>query len=123
MGNTFRRQVKIRTFAVAGVLAIAAVAVVARLYYLQVVFHQRLSSRADSQIYEKVHVIPKRGDITDRRGRKLAVDVEVDSIFGMPARVEDIDRTARELSRVVGAPEKHFRRELEAFPDRETEIR
>lgn len=84
----------------------------ARLFYLQVVDHQRLSSRAASQISDEIHFYPKRGDICDRRGRKLAVDVKVDSIFGMPAEIKDHLRVARELSRATGRGLSHFRREL-----------
>ena len=87
-------------------------AIMARLYYLQVIFHQKLSSRAASQIYEEVRFAPRRGDISDRHGRKLAVNVEVDSLFGVPPRVEDRAAAARELAQATGVGRNHLLQEL-----------
>jgi len=112
MKKGFQRQVRIRILSVACTLVLCGGAILARLYYLQVVYHQRLSSRAASQIYEEVRFAPRRGDISDRRGRKLAVNVEVDSIFGVPPRIEDRDDTARRLSKATGSKKNRLLREM-----------
>ena len=108
MKKEFQRKVKIRIVSVALLLSFCGVGIVARLYFLQVVFHQKLSSRAASQIYEEVSFAPKRGDISDRQGRKLAVNVEVDSVYGVPSRVEDPQAAARALSRLTGGSARSY---------------
>jgi cell division protein FtsI (penicillin-binding protein 3) len=112
MKKGFQSKVKVRIVSVALLLSFCGGAILARLYYLQVVFHQKLSSRAASQIYEEVRFAPKRGDISDRNGRKLAVNVEVDSVFGVPSRVKDPPATARQLSRITGKSARSFLAEL-----------
>jgi cell division protein FtsI/penicillin-binding protein 2 len=102
MKKGFQRKVRIRIISVALLLSLCGGGIVARLYFLQVVFHQKLSSRAASQIYEEISFAPKRGDISDRRGRKLAVNVEVDSVFGVPSSVEDPKAAARALTPLTG---------------------
>ena len=102
MKKGIQQQVRIRIISVACVLLFCGGAIMARLYYLQVVDHEKLASRAASQIHEEIRIAPKRGDISDRHGRKLAVNVEVDSVFGVPSRVEDPHRTAKVLSQATG---------------------
>jgi cell division protein FtsI (penicillin-binding protein 3) len=77
-----------------------------------VVHHQKLSRRADSQICEEILFSPRRGDIRDRNGRKLAANVEVDSLYGVPFKVEDPAGTAKALARITGGERKHFLRQL-----------
>ncbi len=74
----------------------------ARLYYLQVVFHQKLSDRAASQIYEEIRIAPRRGDISDRHGRKFAVNVEVDSLYAVPTRISDPEGAAAAVAGATG---------------------
>lgn len=112
MEKGIQRQVRIRIISVAFVLLFCGGAIMARLYYLQVVDHEKLASRAASQIHEEIRIAPKRGDISDRHGRKLAVNVEVDSVFGVPSRVEDPRRTAKILSQATGVRRDFLLREL-----------
>lgn len=112
MKKGIQQQVRIRIISVACFLLFCGGAIMARLYYLQVVDHQKLASRAASQIHEEIRIAPKRGDISDRHGRKLAVNVEVGSVFGVPSRVEDPRRTAKTLSRATGVRRDFLLREL-----------
>ncbi len=112
MKKGIQQQVRIRIISVACVLLFCGGAIMARLYYLQVVDHEKLASRAASQIHEEIRIAPKRGDISDRHGRKLAVNVEVDSVFGVPSRVEDPHRTAKVLSQATGVRKDLLLRKL-----------
>jgi cell division protein FtsI (penicillin-binding protein 3) len=112
MGKGIDRKVRRRILSVACVLTLCGGAILARLYFLQVVYHQKLSSRADSQICEEIRFSPRRGDICDRNGRKLAANVEVDSLYGVPFKVEDPAGTAQALSRITGGERNHFLRQL-----------
>ncbi len=112
MGKGINRQIRRRIVSVACILTLCGGAVLARLYFLQVVHHQKLSSRAASQICEEIRFSPRRGDIRDRSGRELAANVEVDSLYGVPFKVEDPAGTAKALSRITGGERKHFLRQL-----------
>jgi cell division protein FtsI/penicillin-binding protein 2 len=60
-----------------------------RLYQLQVVSHLRYVHKAHQQQQRVVKLDPPRGTIYDAAGRELAVSVEVDSAYAVPAEVED----------------------------------
>ena len=112
MERESRRQVKNRILGITGILVLVAAAIVGRLFSLQVTGHQRLSARAAEQLSEEIQFLPKRGIIADRAGRRLAVDVEVDSIYGVPSQVADKADVARSLAVATGKDGARYTREL-----------
>ncbi len=113
MERQLRRQVRNRVLGITGFLVVIAVVIIGRLFSLQVTGHQRLSARAAEQLTEEIQFLPKRGIIADRAGRRLAVDVEVDSIYGVPSQVADKDDVARRLASVTGRDAARYSRELD----------
>ena len=95
--NAWRQTVRRRTTVAAACLALWAVAIEARLVYLQVVRHEEMVALADRLHLRTRVVAAKRGEIVDRRGRLLAYNVDVDTIFAVPSEVKDPTRTVREL--------------------------
>jgi len=79
-----------------------SVVLTGRLAYLQFVRGAELRERAFNIRTHEVPVEAKRGVIYDRNGRELAISVNVDSIFAVPAEVEDPPETARKLADVIG---------------------
>jgi len=77
------------------------VAVLIRLVNLQVLQAGELSVKADRQHQKAVMVEGSRGTIYDRRGKVLAMNVEVPSIFGVPTSLENPSGVARDLARVL----------------------
>ncbi len=75
--------------------------VLARLVHLQVLQAAELSVRADRQHQKSVAVEGARGAIYDRRGKVLAMNMEVPSVFGMPASLDNPSGVARDLARVL----------------------
>jgi cell division protein FtsI/penicillin-binding protein 2 len=65
-----------------------------RLYYLQVVSHERYVHKAHQQQQRVVKLDPPRGTIFDAAGRELAVSVQVDSAYAVPSEIGDADRPA-----------------------------
>ncbi|HEY5997920.1 MAG TPA: penicillin-binding protein 2 [bacterium] len=112
MEAQLRRLVRNRILLVTGFLVVAAVAIVGRLFSLQVTGHRRLEKAAAEQITDEIQFLPKRGVIADRAGRQLAVDVEVDSIFGVPPQVTDKSGVARQLAAETGGDVSRYAREL-----------
>jgi len=87
---------------VLAVLLMAGFAVVlGRLVHLQVLQAAELSVKADRQHQKSVTVEGNRGAIYDRRGKVLAMNMEVPSVFGVPASLENPSGTARDLARVL----------------------
>jgi cell division protein FtsI (penicillin-binding protein 3) len=85
----------------AGLLVVWFAVVVVRLVQLQVLEAAELSLRADRQHQKTVTVEGSRGMIYDRRGKVLAMNLEVPSVFGVPTALDDLPRTARSLARVL----------------------
>ncbi len=87
---------------VLAVLLMAGFALVlGRLVQLQVLQAAELSVKADRQHQKSVTVEGSRGAIYDRRGKVLAMNLEVPSVFGVPASLENPSGTARDLARVL----------------------
>lgn len=73
----------------------------ARLVFLQVVSHDDLTARAESQQRRSIEIHPKRGEILDRNGRMLAISVDGDAIYAVPDDIEDVPATVAQLCAVM----------------------
>jgi cell division protein FtsI/penicillin-binding protein 2 len=69
-----------------------------RLYQLQVVSHLRYVHKAHQQQQRVVRLDPPRGTIYDAAGRELAVSVEVDSAYAVPAEIGDRSAVSRAIA-------------------------
>lgn len=78
----------------AAIFLLWAVAIQARLVYLQVHKHQDLQIRAANQSARTMDISAKRGDILDRHGRVLAYSVDSDSVYGVPSEIENATQAA-----------------------------
>jgi cell division protein FtsI (penicillin-binding protein 3) len=87
------------------VLAVAWMAVVVgRLSFLQLFSYSEYLAKAQRQQQRIFEISPMRGTIYDRKGRELAVSLPMDSVFGDPAEITDVEMVSRLLSRVLEAP-------------------
>jgi cell division protein FtsI (penicillin-binding protein 3) len=78
-------------------------AIWARAFYLQVVSRTPLSDVADRQSDRVARLAAPRGDIVDRRGRLLAIDVERESFFAYPNRETSAQLLAAKFSSILGS--------------------
>ncbi len=85
-----------------------------RAFQLQVVEREHLAGLAKKECQRVININPVRGDIYDRRGEKLAVSVEADSIFADPASVEDPETTAARLSSALNLNSRDVLKKLKA---------
>jgi cell division protein FtsI (penicillin-binding protein 3) len=81
----------------AAVFAVWTAVILGRLIQLQVIQHADLVARAERQQLRTLPVPAKRGEIYDRRGRMLAYSVDTDTVYAVPAEIEDASRTAAAL--------------------------
>ena len=101
-----------RILAVLLITGLGFALVALRLVYLQVYDRAELASRAERQQERLVKLEPKRGTIYDRMGRELAVSLDVDSVYGVPSKIEDPREVARQLSRILHENPRMLERKL-----------
>jgi len=90
-----------RLLAAAGFVLIAFGLLAARLYVLQVVRHEELSTRAENNRIAVVPVVPNRGLIVDRNGVVLANNYSAYTLEITPSKVDDIEATIDALGSLV----------------------
>lgn len=103
-----------RTLILAGVLACAFLGLAARLVVLQVVRHDDLLRVAEKQHSKTIALKPKRGSIVDRHGQPLAVSSSAESLYALPARIQDPDRLAGALAPILDEPAAEIEKRLTA---------
>ncbi len=79
---------------------------------LQVYQGSWLSQKASDQVEDSLKAVGKRGAILDRRGREMAVSIDVTSIAIRPAQVKDVESVARDLASVFKRPLPEVRKKL-----------
>lgn len=75
-----------------------------RLFYLQVLQSDAGAHEVQRQHQKTVMVQPDRGVIVDRQGHPLALNVDVASVYVNPGSLNDPQKTARALSRILEMP-------------------
>jgi cell division protein FtsI (penicillin-binding protein 3) len=78
-----------------------AVAIVSRLFWLQIVRHPEFMERAEKQQVRTFEVAPRRGVLYDRNLHELAMTVQVDSIYAVPTEIDDKPAFAQALAPLV----------------------
>ena len=86
--------VRRRLLVLACVCAAWTVSIEGRLVYLQVFQRAELQAMADKAQKQSIAAPARRGDILDRHGRVLAMSVDADSIYAVPAVIENASGTA-----------------------------
>src|SRR6186713_1210676 len=89
-----------RVYVLIAVMGLWGTVIGARLFYLQVVQSADFRERADRQQKKTIPIVPPRGSILDRNWNPLAVSVQVKSVYGVHAKVEDIQATSKVLSSI-----------------------
>ncbi|MEW6522545.1 MAG: penicillin-binding transpeptidase domain-containing protein [Bacillota bacterium] len=77
------------------------VGLVGRLAYIQFIWGAELQAQALELRMRDVPVEARRGVIYDRRGRELAVSLNVESVFVYPAQIVNPEQTARVLAGIL----------------------
>ncbi|MBZ5695762.1 MAG: PASTA domain-containing protein [Acidobacteriia bacterium] len=96
-----QRNPRLRWLVVWALAVVWMALVVARLGYLQLFCYSEYFSRAQRQQQRVFEISPMRGTIYDRKGHELAVSLPMDSVFGDPAEITDVEMVARLLSGVL----------------------
>jgi cell division protein FtsI (penicillin-binding protein 3) len=94
------------------VIVFGFVVVLLRLGDLMLLDHERLTMKANSQYLRHREIDRKRGLIFDRRGRELAMNVEVDSLYTDPSKLAHPQKAALEVSRLAGVSHRELARKV-----------
>jgi cell division protein FtsI (penicillin-binding protein 3) len=99
-----QRNPRLRWLVVWVLAAVWMAVVIGRLSYLQLFSYSEYLAKAQRQQQRIFEISPMRGPIYDRKGRELAVSLPMDSVFGDPAEITDVEMVGRLLSRVLDVP-------------------
>jgi len=99
-----------RALLLAGGQGLVLTALGGRLYYLSVVEGENYKLRADKNRISLRLIAPERGDILDRKGRKLATNRQDFRVFMIPEQTPDIKNTLDKLGQMVDLSPRQLRR-------------
>ena len=83
------------------------IAVVMRLYYLQIHNHDAYQTQSQNNRIQIQSITPPRGLILDSKGRTIADNRQVLSLAIVPERINDLDATLEQLKRYVDLPDQN----------------
>ena len=112
MKDDREKWARVRIRMIATLFGLLFVIVIGRAFYLQIIQHEELVKRADKQHQRIVPLTPARGAIMDRNGTPLAVSVEMDSCYGEPRHIQDVEGTATVLAPLLGTPKSEIVKKL-----------
>jgi len=90
-----------RFWLISGFFLFWALAISARLFWLQIINHRDYVERAQKQQQRTFQVAPRRGVLYDRNMRELAMTVQVDSVYADPSEIDNPQAAARTLAAIV----------------------
>jgi len=83
------------------IFCLAFFLVVSKAFYVQVINSEKLKNYAANQFFKEYKKYPKRGNILDRNGNPLAINVHRYSIFGIPKLMKDLDESVKSLGQAM----------------------
>ena len=90
--------------------------VLGKAFKVQVIDRGQLLKRFDEQIVREIKVYPKRGNIYDRNGKPLAINVQTYSIFTMPKQLGGDTAVYKKLAKIV--PKISYKKIIRKVKDR-----
>lgn len=111
--------VRERVLGVAGVLALASLALVARAVDLQFIHKDFYQQQGDSRFLRELPIATSRGMITDRNGEPLAISTPVESIWANPSELALHPDRFPQLAQALGVPVKDLATQIQQRSSKE----
>ena len=105
---------KTRLLTVLTFFGICFLAVLGRVFYLQILKADYYVEKAKSQHERTVTLEPRRGKILDKNGRILAISIQLKSLFATPPQIDSPSETAKLLSPILTIPYHKLLNELKS---------
>jgi cell division protein FtsI/penicillin-binding protein 2 len=86
--------------------------IITRLIWIQGFQHEYYKKRSHDITQDTIDLAARRGTITDRLGRELAVDRPAIAVYVHPPRLQDVHRTAESLGEILGIPADSIERRI-----------
>ena len=102
MKNKSTKYKKMRIALTGAFLLLLFIAVVARLFFIQIIKHENYADYSRGQYLQQVRFNPTRGKILDRNLTPLAITVPMKSVFASPYKVTDKSAVAAQLAADLG---------------------
>src|SRR3990170_2896856 len=112
------RLIRLRTGLLLAILGLAFGGLGTRLISLHIVQAGALERMAERQQFGELTLEPRRGRLLDRWGRPLAINVDAESVYAVPSRIEDRGAFIRAIAPALGQrpaegaaqlrPDRHF---------------
>ena len=102
------RETGKRVFVVGAVIACCFAVLACRMLSFRLKNNDQLAKLAFRQYRTAVRKTTKRGKILDRKGRELAIDVMVNSVYADPREIKDYVKAAGGLSEILNVDRKHL---------------
>lgn len=106
------KKLRIRIVTVGLIFFLGFLLLGARAFVLHLSDNSKLTRLTKNQYKRRVVVAPKRGNILDRNGETLAIDIRVDSVYATPHRIKDPESLAKNLSKALKLPLKKVQNRL-----------
>ena len=84
------------------VSVIILIAIIIKVFYIQVFAYDKLSSLAESLWSRELPIKADRGEIVDRNGEVLATNITTVSLVVVPGQIDDAEAVAKDLSDILG---------------------
>ena len=110
---------RLRLYAVAAILALAATSLVVRAVDLQLLHNEFYQAQGNERFLREIEVPTSRGTITDRNGEPLAVSSPVESVWADPRELLQHTDRLPELADALGIPLEPLTQRLAQRADRE----
>jgi len=104
-----------RSLFLAGLFVVWVLAVILRLYDLQIIQYVQLLARADRQQQRTVEIAPKRGTLYDRNMHPLAMSLAVNSVYAVPSNIPDPSMEAHLLAPILNLDPKDLEDRFKAY--------
>ncbi len=101
VNNMFFNDIHIRIRFVILVVAIILLLVIGKVFYIQVISYNKLSSITEDLWSRKMTINAPRGDIVDRNGNILATSIVTTTIYVVPNQIVNKEEVATEISKIL----------------------
>lgn len=101
VNNMFFNDIHIRIRMAFLVVIICFILIIGKVFYIQVISYNKLSSLTEDLWSRKMTINASRGDIVDRNGVVLATSIVTTTIYVVPNQIEDKEKVSRDIANIL----------------------
>ena len=98
----FKNKIYTRARIVFLVVTIVLIAVIVKVFYIEVIQYKKLNNLASSLWSRNLPITADRGNIYDRNGKVIATNITTTSLVFIPNQIVDKEAVARDISSILG---------------------